>query len=261
MRAAAELTDPRLDIGANNPPGKVELERHAELMATVEPWIASRPEIEDSDEATAAQGLIDKLRTLGKDLAKAQKLELVPHEEAVAEVKAKYRGPIDALDVPLKQLLKKAGDWITKKRARVAAERTAQEAEAKRLRDEAARLERESQEASRKAASDIEGAHEAARVAHTAATVAKTAEKAVAKMPDKVIIKGSAGTKSVNLRAYWRAEITDEALALKSYEGHPATRKACLDVALQLANESARASKSEDAALAGFRFIKEERAY
>jgi hypothetical protein len=220
-------------------------------------WTTSRPEIVDADEAGAAQGFVDQLRTLKKDLAAAQKVELAPHEVAAAEVKAKYRSPLDSIELALKALLEKSGAWILRERFRVAAEKAAQEAEAKRLRDEAARLEREAQEAARVAGAVAEEAELAAR---RATETAKLAEKAAEKKPEKVTIKGDGAPRAMTLRAYWRAEVVDEAEALKSYAGNPIVRKACLDAALQLANELARNSKSEGAAPAGFRFIKEERA-
>lgn len=260
MDTTTHSTEPRLDIGGNNPP-TTELERVAELLETVSPWLASRPELADSAEAEAAHGFVDKLRALKKDVTAAQKTELEPHEAAAAAVKTKYRGPLASIESALKALLDKSGAWIQKERARVAAEKAAQEAEARRLREEAARLERESQEASDRAAADIEAAHEAARAAHLAKVAAKTAEKVADKPPEKVIIKGAPATRSVSLRAYWRAEVSDEAEALKSFQDHPAVRKAGLEVALRLANEQARTEKREDAAPAGFRFIKEERAY
>lgn len=258
MDTLTQETDPRLDMGGNNPPGKMELERHAALMATVESWVASRPEIVDTDEAIAAQGFVDQLRTLKKDLGGAQKVELAPHETAISEVKAKYRGPLDVLEHFLKQLLEKSGAWIVKERARVAAEKATQEAEAKRLRDEAERLEREAREAAHVADANV--AEEAHVAAVGAAVAAKAAEKVAVKKVETVTIKGSGATRALTMRAYWRAEVTDEAEALRSYAGDPIVRAACLEVALRLANERARTEKREDAAPAGFRFIKDERA-
>lgn len=274
-------TNPRLEIGGNNPPGTLELERAGTLIETATQWLASRPEIEDTAEADAAQGFVDRARALKKDLAAAQKVELVPHEAAIADVKAKYRGPLDKLEAALKSLLERAGAWIVKERQRIAAEKAAQEAEARRLREEAERAERERVEAERKAEEErrrVVEAEEAsnadlARVeaerqeaiqagerAAEAARTAKAAERAAEKKPEVASIKSEPAKRAMTMRAYWSAEVTDEGEALRSYASHPTVRAECLKVALRLANELARAEKREDAAPAGFRFIKEERA-
>jgi len=276
------VTEPRLEIGGNNPPGTLELERAGTLIENANEWLASRPEIEDTAEADAAQGFVDQLRASKKDLVASQKVELTPFDDAIAEIKAKYRGPLDRLEVALKALLEKSGAWIVRERNRVAAEKAAQEAEAKRLRDEADRLERERVERERvelerreaerrdaepkaEAPAEAEVAKaaetEAADLAVSAAdTAARIAEKAAGKKVAPVAIKAAGAARAMTLRTYWRAEVTNEAEALASYAKNPIVRQACLDVALRLANELARTEKREEAAPAGFRFIKEERA-
>lgn len=282
MDTVTEATEARLAIGGNNPPGKMELERAAELTAKVVDWNASRPAIEDSAEADAAQGFVDQLRASKKDLAAAQKVELAPLDEAVAGVKAKYRGPLDMIEAALKALLEKSGAWIVRERKRVADEQAAKEAEARRLREEADRLERERLERERielerlererreaepppEAPAEIVAAKaaetEAADIAVvTADTEARLAEKAAAKKVAPVVIKAAGAARAMTLRAYWSAVVTDEELAMASLANHATVRKATLAAALQVANELARTSKSEAAAPAGFRFIKDERA-
>lgn len=270
-------TDSRLAMGGNNPPDNLELGRAAEIITTANQWLADVPEITDTAAATAAQEHVEKLRASKKDLAAAQKGELAPIEAAAAEVKTKYRGPLESLEAALKKLLELSGAWIVRERNRVAAEKAAQEAEARRLREEAARLERERLEAERKAeeerrqaeeagAPDTSGTaleaerDEASEAAAAAAAAARSAEKAAARRVEPVTIKSAAAPRAMTLRAYWRAEVTDEAEAIKSFEAHPDVRRACLEAALKLANERARATKDEAAAPPGFRFIKEERA-
>lgn len=279
MEAATEVNDARLEVGGNNPPAdKTELERAAELMATASDWLASRPEIVDTAEADAAQGFVDKLRASKRGLAAAREGELAPHEAAGAAVKARYRGPLETLEATLKALLEKSGAWILKERNRVAAEKAAQEAEAKRLRDEADRLERERLERERLERERIEAARldaepkleaqaealanaEAADAAVIAAdTAARIAEKAATKKVAPVAIKAAGAARAMTMRAYWSAEVTDEGEALRSYASHPTVRAECLKVALRLANELARQEKRESAAPPGFRFLKEERA-
>lgn len=253
-------TNPRIEIGGNNPPGTLELEREAALMAEVDAFNLEQPEITDTDTAGQAQGLVDQARALKKDLTAAQKVELAPLEGAIAEVKAKYRGPLDRLEAALKALLEKSGAWIVKERARVAREKAEQEAAARRLREEAERLEREAQEAAQNLSVETEAAVQADAAATTAGKVAREAEKAAEKKAAPVVIKAAGAARAMTMRAYWSAEVTDEGEALRSYASHPTVRAECLKVALRLANELARTEKREDAAPAGFRFIKEERA-
>lgn len=288
----AQEIDTRLEIGGNNPPGALELADT--LMAEVEAWSTSRPEIADDEEAKAAQGLVEKLRASKKGLATAQSLELEPHEQAVAAVKTRYRGVVDRLEASLKAMLAKSGAWLVKERDRIAAEKAAKEAEARRAREEADRLERERLEAARKleeerrrqaeereradreeleAKNETERAAEAERLevdrvaendaadrAAAAAVTAKAAEREAAKKPVLAAIKSAPAVRAMTLRTYWSAAIEDEEAALESYRTHPTVRKATLAAALQVANEAARTSKDMAAAPPGFRFIKEERA-
>lgn len=249
--------DARHDMGGNNPPGALELERAAALEAEVAAFNVECPEIADTDMAGQAQGFVDQARALKKDLTAAQKVELTPLEGAIAEVKAKYRGPLDRLEAALKTLLEKSGAWILKERTRVAREKAEQEAAARRLREEAERLERERLESELKPDPVDEAAISAAANAEAAARIAeKVAEKKVA----PVVIKAAGAARAMTMRTYWSAEVTDEGEALRSYASHPAVRAECLKVALRLANELARTEKRVDAAPAGFRFIKDERA-
>lgn len=281
MDTVTEPLDARLDIGGNNPPGKIELELAASRISEAEAFIIECPEIADADMANEAQGFVDQLRASKKDLAAAQKVEISPHDEAIAEVKTKYRDPLGTIEVTLKALLDKTGAWLVKERARIAAEKAAQEAEARRLREEAERLERERIEAARKAeeerrrvveaetasAADTERveaerqeAIDAGNRAAEAARTAKAAERAAEKKPEVAAIKSAPAQRAMTLRTYWSAVVVDEAAAIESYKDHPAVRKAALAAALQVANEAARTSKNEAAAPLGFRFVKDERA-
>ena len=260
MDTTTEVTDSRLEVGGNNPPEMTVLDRNAELIERAGQWLASRPEIVDTDEANAAQGLVDQLRASKKALAASLEAELDPLKVTVAAVRAKYGNPIETLEATLKALLEKSGAWILKERNRVAAEKAAQEAEAKRLREEAERLEREAAEAARKPDADIEVAVAAEATATAAATVARVAEKVAEKKAAPVVIKAAGAARAMAMRTYWSAEVTDEGEALRAYASHPTVRAECLKVALRLANELARQEKRESAAPPGFRFLKEERA-
>ncbi|OYW31994.1 MAG: hypothetical protein B7Z41_09755 [Rhizobiales bacterium 12-66-7] len=57
MDTLTDMADGR-GIGDNNPPGKVELERAAELTTKATEWVADRPEITDADMAKEANELV-----------------------------------------------------------------------------------------------------------------------------------------------------------------------------------------------------------
>lgn len=280
MNATTELTNPRLEIGGNNPPPSA-LESALILTIRANAWLLGCPEITDADAAREAGEMVEKLRATKKNLAAALKVDLAPHDQAIADVKAQYREPASKIDAALSDVLARSSAWLVKERARIAAEKAAQEAEARWLREEAERLERERIEAARKAdderrrlveaeeasAADIarveaerQEAIEASERAVEAARTAKTAERAAEKKIEVAAIKSEPARRAMTLRTYWSAVVVDEAAAIDSYRDHPTVRKAALAAALQVANEAARTEKREDAAPAGFRFVKEERA-
>lgn len=144
------LTDlaPDRGIGDNQPPSA--LATAIELTSTATSWLADRPEITDADAAKEAGEIVEKLRATKKILAAAQKDDLAPHDRAIAEIKAQYKAPAIALEAALNSLLSLSAAWLKRERDRIAAEKAAQEAEARRLREEAERAEREKVEAQRR---------------------------------------------------------------------------------------------------------------
>lgn len=144
------VTDIDRGIGDNNPPGKVELERAAELTTKATDWLTNRTEIEDSDEAKAANDLVAKLKEAKKALVASAKAERKPLDDAIAELATKYKAPAAEVDDAVAKLSGLAGQWLVKERERIAAEKAAAEAEARRKREEAERVERERIEAQRR---------------------------------------------------------------------------------------------------------------
>lgn len=263
------LTDPRLEIGGNGP---TPIDLATELATTAADWLADRPEITDADMAKEANGFVTKLRDSKAALAAAQKADLVPHESAITGVKARYAVPATKIEAALAGLLARSGAWIVKERDRIAAEKAAQEAEARRLREEADRLERERMEERRReneaalqadAAAQAEASaarQEAERAAAQAQKAAREAERSAAKKVAPVVIKGDESKRSIRMQVTWSAVVTDEAAAIDTYRDHPEIRAATLAAALKVATAVAKATKSETAAPAGFRFVKDERA-
>lgn len=254
-------TDPRLAVGANNPPSAID--SALEVLSTAKAWIETSPEILDANMAKEAGDLVTQLRASKASLAAALKVDLAPHDEAIASVKAQYKGPTDEVQAAGTKLLALSSAWLQKERARIAAEKAAQEAEARRLREEAEAARREAEDAARDSAADAAAAEEAAaRAAEASAAnrTAREAERVAFKKPEAAAIKGDTAKRAMTLRVYWSAVVTDEAAAIETYRDHPTVRKATLDAALRVANEAARMAKSESGAPAGFRFVKDERA-
>ncbi|WP_020699575.1 hypothetical protein [Reyranella massiliensis] len=150
MDTAVEALDARHEIGGNNPPGKLELEYAASVVAEAEAFIIECVEITDADMANQANNLIAHLKAAKKKLGAAQKSEIKPLDDAIDGIKAKYKEPIVEIDGVVTSLIDRAGAWLIKERDRIAAEKAAQEAEARRLREEAERKERERVEAARR---------------------------------------------------------------------------------------------------------------
>ncbi len=141
---------PERGIGDNNPPGKLELEQAAAVVAEAEAFIIECVEITDTDMAKQANDLIAHLKAAKKELGVAQKSEIKPHDDAIDGIKAKYKEPVVEIDGVVTSLTARAAAWLIKERDRIAAEKAAKEAEARRLREEAERKERERVEAARR---------------------------------------------------------------------------------------------------------------
>lgn len=146
MDTLTDIADSR-GIGHNNPPGTVELERAAALTTKATEWVADRPEITDADMAKEANDLIAKLKVAKKALVSSAKAERKPLDDALAELATKYKAPSAGVDDAVAKLGTLASAWLVKERDRIAAEKAAQEAEARRKREEAERVEREKREA------------------------------------------------------------------------------------------------------------------
>jgi DNA repair exonuclease SbcCD ATPase subunit len=146
MDTLTDIADSR-GIGDNNPPGKVELARAAELTTKAAEWVADRPEITDADMAKEANELVAKLKDAKKALVASAKAERKPLDDAIAELATKYRAPAAGVDDAVSKLATLAGAWLKKEDERIAAEKAAREAEARRQREEAERKEREAREA------------------------------------------------------------------------------------------------------------------
>src|SRR4051794_20751520 len=101
--------------GHNQPPADLFARAH-ELVANANKWSAERPEIESDEQAGACQLATDQLLTAKADLDAAQKAERKPHDEAIVEIRARYRDPLELINIALLRLRQIAGAWLRKKK-------------------------------------------------------------------------------------------------------------------------------------------------
>jgi hypothetical protein len=243
----SRLAEPGL--GHNQPPSD-PLERAGELVANANRWIKERPEIADEEQAGSCQLAIEQLRTVKADLEAAEKSEREPYDKLIGAIRIKYRDPLSLVGIALTRLQQIAGAWLTKKRDRAQAE--------------AAMRQRAAEEAAQKANEAIEKAVAEPSVEHDLAAQKATAEAeeanaAAGRGEGRAQIKGDYAGRAMSLHAYWSAEITDEALALRSYAKHPDIRAAALVAVRKVAGKEARTLKDETKAKPGIRFVKTEK--
>jgi hypothetical protein len=237
-------------IGHNQPPSTA-IERALELTVNANKWVGERPEIENEEQAAAAQLFIDQLRACRDDLGAEQKTERKPHDEAIGEITKRYRDPLSLIGIALTRMQEKAGAWLSKKREQIARETA-----------ERQRAAEEAKERANQAITEAvsQPSIEADLAARRATEEAERAAKAATKAAPKAQVKGDFADKAMSLREFWHAEITDEARALRAYAKDPNVRRVCLAEALKQANALARREKRKDAAPPGFRFFTTEKA-
>jgi hypothetical protein len=237
-------------IGHNQPPDD-PFARADELVANANRWIKERPEITDEEQAGACQLAIDQLRAAKEDLDKAQKAERKPHDDAIAEIRVRYRDPLELIGIALTRLQAIGGAWLSKKRDRLAAEKAEQERIAQEARDRANAAITEAVTTQ---------TVEADLIARRATEDAMRASKAAARPTPRAQVKGDFSAKAMSLHERWRAEVVDDALALKSYAKHPAIRAAALAEIVKVASKEARELKDESKAKPGTKFLRTEKA-
>lgn len=207
------------EIGHNAPP----VEQHAlhinDLYDEAHNWLDGAP-IENAEQADALGALLAKFRE-ARSGADAQRVsEKKPHDDAAKAVQTAWKPLIDKCERAEKIAKNALGAWQLKLEAeqRAEAARLAREAEAARIAaEEAARIARTTDRLD-----EAEGAEDALRAAKTAEQAATRADKA------KPLV-GTGGGRSIGLRSYWIAELTDAAAALRHYrEKDPDALKAWL---------------------------------
>ena len=239
------MTDPRLDIGGNNPPAspfeavKVNIE---DLYLEARNFLDGEP-IASEAMAAAVETLLDKIREAEKAADEARKTENKPFDEGKAEVQARY-APLISDTKAVKGMTVRA---IEACKAALAPWRQEQE----RIRLEAAKKAREEAEnkaaeaaALSRAADDLIAKERAEQAVKEAEQAAKAANKA-----DK------AATTGTGLRSYFRPELVDGVEAARHYWA--TNREACEAFFLSLAQTDVQNGKR---ALPGFVVHHERRA-
>jgi hypothetical protein len=243
-------------IGHNMPPAEASpeaiaaLARSDQLTATVNRWLAERPQIADSEQAAAAQLLIDQLRVTALDLDTTAKADRKPYEAAIFLIRARFTPHVERVDIGLRAMLSKMSDWLQRERHRLADERAAK---AKAAADAIAHAERLRREADQTGAT-VEQQQQADQAMRSANASVKQANA----VPDRPQVKGDYAKRAMSLRSNWKARVTDPQLALKHYAKHPAIREAALKAIAKVASDHAKSVKGTGTPPPGCEFYNDE---
>jgi hypothetical protein len=229
-------------IGGNFPPEALEPElapedkRIAALVANADAHVAEHPIIEDEEAGDAAANFLKQLKDHYDALKQKFDEEKVPHEEKLAEIRAKYHPRLDRLQTCIKSIRPRVRAWISlleNRRKAEEADRVRAAAEAQRHADQ---LAEQAAAGSRNAVTNTIAAAEAAREADMA-------RKAVAEMPKRVQVRPSLGGHTLSLRTVWYAEIVEWDKCYRHFQDNAKVRK----LVQSLANEAARSIAAEAA--------------
>lgn len=251
-------TDPRLQMGANNPPDPLIVEADGRID-TANKWLTERAEITDAEMADKAAFFISQVDATFKALD-GQRMD--EKRVFLADQDKKYKTPLSLLERAKDKLVVLRRVWLRKEQDRIDAERAAAQKkidDARKVADEAQA--RADKEAAKKKGGDVLRTEIAAEEAKAAIVVA---EEAAAAVPDRAVIKGSYTTKAVGLRDYWSATVDDMSAAFKFYnaKGNPKKERLALAIKVaieQFAHEDAKAIKDKTKAPPGITFNMEKR--
>jgi hypothetical protein len=227
-------------------------QRAMDLVANANRWRAERPAITNADMAGAAQRFILQLRAVRDDLKAKLKEVLEPIANAEALARMRFRDPLAMVDVALNGVVLANTAWLKSESDRLDAERRKQEREADEAIAEAARLSHEAQ----KPGATVEAELAATRAEERAADLT---DKALS-IPERPQIRDDQAPRAMSLRSNWKARITNEQVALKSYAKHPDIRRAALAQVLKTATREARLQKDPTKAKPGVEYFNDERA-
>lgn len=250
-------TDPRLQMGGNNPPEPLLVEA-AERIETANKWLSERKEITDAETADKLSFFISQADATWKALNEQR---LQEGRDFDAAQKKKYT-PLPLLLLAKEKLVPIRSAWLKKEQDRLETERAA----AQKVIDDARKAAEEAvQKAVEEAAKDKGGnVLEAEMAAEEAKARISEAEKAAEAVPERAHIKGAYTTKAVGLKDYWSAEVTDLSAAFKHYNSKKNPRREALNDAIReaiqdFANKDAKALKDVTLAPPGVTFKMEKK--
>ena len=223
----------------NSPPEPVESEpaepaaaedkRIADLIANADEWIAQYPLIEDEEVGRQAADCLKQLEDEHKACTEKFKEEKAPHEEKLAEIRAKFHPRLDRLEVCLKAIRRRFRAWIKLKDDRRKAAAAAEErkvAEAQRRVDQLAE----------QAKAGGPNAIAQVIVALEATQELEQARQAAAAVPQRAQVRGFLGGRTHSLRTVWRAHIIEQDVLYNHFRD----RREVKELLQSLANAAAR---------------------
>ena len=198
----------RHQIGGNFPPEPIVAPEDQRVIDSVEnanKWIAQYPIIEDDDIGKAAA---DHINQLEKDLKACEekfKAEKAPHEEKLAEIRARFRPRLDSFEICLKVVRPRFRAWIKLKEDR----RKAAQADEER---KAAEAQRRADQLAEQAKAGGPNAVSQTILAHEATQELERARQALAAIPQRAQVRGNLGGRTHSLRTVWHARIIEDDL-------------------------------------------------
>jgi hypothetical protein len=232
----------------NRPPDPLFI-RTDELIANCNRWLKERPVITDDEQGGAAEDFMGQLRRLRDALEEQRDAERKPHDDAIAEIRTRYRTPLELIGIALTKMSGLLGPFLTAKQDRL-------DREAERRQREADEAEKAAERALDKAARS--GTVEDELALQRAAETAEDLRRAAAKGPVRARVKGDYSAKAASLVTYWTCEITDEQKAVEHFKDREEVHEAVRVAITKIGNKLARHLKNEKAAPPGLRFVKRE---
>lgn len=231
-------------IGDNMPPPyseavRAESERVTQDALARYSEMARRGEITNAAHAEEVSDVVGALRAAYKAVDASRAAEKKPHDDAAKAVQRAFTLFLDAMEKAANGLKDASSVWLQKEKARLAAEKTAREAEAQRLAQEAFAA-----AALAAARGDAMGAALADQMQQDADTEAKRAASFVARPR---IDSATGAGRGLSLRTTRKARIFNANAVYMWFRDHPDVR-ATLQ---RLADEAVRSKDWKDGTIAG----------
>lgn len=248
------LTDPRLQMGGNNPPDQL-LEEANERIAAANRWLIERDDITKWDDEVADK--IGGFKTqVGATRKQLDDRRLEEGRAFDAKQDAIYKDPLALLKAAYTSIDAKIKAYLKAKQDRLDAEKAAAEAEARRIQQDAEAAQRKAEEAAKQKGADVLRAQ---LEADKAKEKAEAAVAAAAAPVQRAAIKGTYTSRALSLKTYWSARITDRGLAMRHYKANAILIAAIDNALLTIARAEAVATKDPAKAPKGVEFFSEQR--